>query len=194
MPPGLTDKTPVHVRVTLAAGVLGRTWRRDQRGVHRRARAQQQTLVAQQVVDQLQNLRPELVLLQQATKPQDRRLVGQATIPVQARKFTEQRDVVQRLLHGRVAQREPLLHEVNAQHRLHSKGRATSLAFGPKRRDQLDQCRPRHHSAHLVQKLALARSFRRQVQTQVGLLHVSKLLIPSAHYQAHRRRLCAEFP
>lgn len=68
---GLHAKVPlvarlafVHLWVATAAGVLARTCRRNQYGIHHRARGQPQALVAQQVVDQLQSPKPELVLLQ----------------------------------------------------------------------------------------------------------------------------------
>ena len=69
-------------------------------------------------------------------KAQDGALVGQTIIPAaQAGEVTEQGDVVQRFFHGRVAQREPLLHEVNAQQRFHRERWATALAFGHERRN-----------------------------------------------------------
>jgi hypothetical protein len=61
----------LHLRVALAHGVLRRTRRGNQRGVHHRAGLQQQPLVLQQVVDRLEHLRRRLVLLQQVAKPQD---------------------------------------------------------------------------------------------------------------------------
>ena len=56
---------------------------------------------------------------------QDRALVGQPChARAQQRELPLQRDVVQRLLHRRVRETEPLLHEVNAQHRGDWKRRA----------------------------------------------------------------------
>jgi hypothetical protein len=108
-----------------------------------------------------------------AAYPQDGALVGKALLPGELRELAKQRHVVQRFFHRRVAQREPLLHEVDAQHRLQRKRRAARLALGRVRLDQSLKLGPRHHALHLRQELALARSLRAQVQTQVGLLHGS---------------------
>jgi hypothetical protein len=122
-------------------------------------------------VDHAQHVDGQVVGLQQMTKPQDRRLVGQAAHPItQARELSVQRHVVQRLFHGWVAQTEPLLKVVNSQHGFDGKRRATGLGPRCMRQDDLHQCVPRHDSIHLVEKLALARLLRRQVQTQAKLV------------------------
>ena len=104
-------------------------------------------------------------------KPQDGGLVGPTTHAItEASKLPVQRHVVQRLFHGWVAQTEPLLKIVNAQHRLDRKRRPTSLGPGGVRFDDLDQRAPGHHPIHLVEKLALARLLGRQVQAQAELI------------------------
>ena len=60
--------------------------------------------------------------------------------------------------------RQPLLHEVNARHRLHGKGRASTFAFWCVRGDQHNQRYPWHHALHLCQELTRARALGRQVQ------------------------------
>lgn len=90
--------------------------------------------------------------------------------------------------HLRIAQREPLPREVDAQHRLHGKRRATALSFRGVWRDQPNQRSSQYHTLHLRQELVLA--FSRQVQAQVSLLHCMDSLSAS-RCQAHRRPICA---
>ena len=151
----------VHLRISLTAGVLGRARRRDQRGINHRAAAQHQTLGAQQEIHGRQNPLGQLVLLQHMTETQDGALVGQSVIPAtQAGEVTEQRHVVQRFFHRRVAQREPLLHEVNAQQRLHRERRTAALAFGHEWGDLRHQVGPRYHPVHLVEELPTSGALR----------------------------------
>ena len=185
----------VHLGVTFPAGALGRARRGDQRGVHHRAGLEQQTLGAQQIVDDHQDLRGQFVLFQQVAKPQDRALVGQPGRPVvQARELPEQRHVVQRLFHRRFAQREPLLHEVNAQHGLQRERRASFVAHRSMRGHQVHQRRPGHHAVDLVEKAALARALHGQVQSKVGLLHGSHSRYRFTTRQAHRCGTFADLP
>ncbi|MCY1245058.1 hypothetical protein D9M72_581710 [compost metagenome] len=98
-------------------------------------------------------------------KAQDGGLVGQAAHAVtQARELSVQRHIVQCLFHRRIAQSEPLLQVMNAQHRLDRERRPTSLGPRAVRFDNLHQRAPRHHPIHLIEELALARLLRRQVQ------------------------------
>ncbi len=149
----------VHLRVTGTSAVLGGCRHSNQRGIHHRTLLEQQTLGAQRGVDGGQDLDAQVVGLQQVAEPKDGALVGQVVFAhVQAGKVTKHGCVVQRLLHGRVRQVEPLLKEVDAKHGLHSKRRAAS--FGAARRrvwsNQRHQLSPRNHQVHLVQELALA--------------------------------------
>jgi hypothetical protein len=99
---------------------------------------------------------------------------------------------VQRFFHRRMTQREPLLHEVNAQRGLHGKRRPSLLAFGRVRRHQLDQRIPRHHSLHLRQELMLARALGRQIQSQIGWLHALNRRNSSTARQADLPGVCAD--
>ena len=85
--------------------------------------------------DALQDLGKDLlgepVLLQQMPKAQDRRLVGDiVTLQLDAGKAAHRLDLVQRVLHRRVRQRVPLLHEVDAQHLLQGLGLGPLPALG----------------------------------------------------------------
>src|SRR5690606_8796976 len=95
------------------------------------------------------------------------------------------RYLVQRLFHARVAQRVPLLQEVDAQHRRQRIRLPTALAhLWIVRRDQRLQPVPRHHLLHLRQKhlaprlLALARVFR-VPEAQLHRRHPSNLALLS---------------
>lgn len=74
-------------------------------------------------------------------RSQDRALIGQAAArQAQARKLAHRCDVVERLFHRRVAQREPLLHEVDAKHRLKRVGSAPVANLRIHRLDE--RCEP----------------------------------------------------
>jgi len=97
---------------------------------------------------------------EQVTETKNGALVGQVVLTgIQTHELTEQRHVVQRFFHRWVREVEPLLQEVDTQHRLD--GKRWSSALGARgrcmRRDQRHQLGPGHHQVHLVQELALAR-------------------------------------
>ena len=147
----------VNLRVTLTVFVLGRAGRGNQCGVHHRACLEQQALVGQGRVDGGHGLKAQIVLFEQMAKQQGGALFRQpAHARVRTGELASQRHVVQGLLHGRIAQAKPLLHEMNAQHGLHRKGRPTCLARRRVRLNPTDQIRPRHHRIHLGKKFTLA--------------------------------------
>lgn len=112
-----------HLRISRAS-LLRRAGRRNQRRVDRRAHLERQALVLQEPVDRRQYPGRQLMRFKQVPEAQDRALVGQPChARAQQREPPLQRDVVQRLLHRRVRETEPL-HEVNAQHRCDWKRRA----------------------------------------------------------------------
>ncbi|SPC23932.1 conserved hypothetical protein [Cupriavidus taiwanensis] len=185
----------VHLWVAFARPILGRTRCADQCRVHHRARAQHQSLVAKDVVDQREDLSGQLVLLQQVTEPQDGALVGQPHRPVvQPGELPIQRHVVQRFFHRRVRQAEPLLKEVDAQHCLDRERGTAALAFRGVRSDQHHQIGPWHHTVHLVQEFALAGALGRQVQSKVSLFHAPHARWLDDSLQAHPPANCAEHP
>ena len=87
-----------HVQVAFAAGVLGRARRGDQRGINHHP--PQQSLVAQQLVDQRQDLLGQFVLLQHMTKR--KWLLSSGNRSSQPGRQTPEQGVVQRFFHGRV--------------------------------------------------------------------------------------------
>ena len=140
----------MHLRVALAVFVLGGTGRGNERRVHRAALPEQQALTGQHIIDSRQNALGQLVLLQPMAKPQDGALVRQASIPIELGKLAVQRHVEKGFFHRRVRQAEPLLKEVNAQHRLQGKGRSAVATLGVVRRDKRDQRGPGNKALHLL--------------------------------------------
>src|SRR3546814_2201749 len=63
------------------------------------------------------------------------------------------RNLVQRLFHRRIAVAEPLLHQVDAQHRFQRVRATAAPGLGVRRFDPLQQRRPWRHLFHLSQKL-----------------------------------------
>lgn len=91
----------------------------DDHGVDHRALAQQQASRIQVAVHRSQDLLCQTVLFQQAAEVQDRGFVRHlAAGQRQVGELAYRRHVIQRLFHRRSAIAEPLLHDVNAQHRL----------------------------------------------------------------------------
>lgn len=83
------------------------------------------------------------------------------------------RHVMQRFFHGRIAELEPLLHEVDAQQCLHCKGLLTPpAALGCVGLYQRYQFSPGNDQFHRIQEFALAGAFDCVAQAQAALLHV----------------------
>ena len=163
----------VHLGVALAAAVLGRTGRGNQRGVHDGAALEQQPLGLQGGIDRGQDRLGQLVLFEKVAKPQDRALIGKsAAAEIESCELLKQRHVVERFFHGRVRQIEPLLQEVNTQHRFHRKRRPASLGCRRVRCNQCHQLGPRHDQFHLVEELALARPLARALEAGTGKAHL----------------------
>lgn len=99
-----------------------------------------------------------------------------------------------RLWDGRVAQSEPLLNEVGAQHRLDLEQRAPALALGRVDLDQQHRVGPRHRLIHLREKLELARSLRAQIQSQARLLNGSDPRVRRCTSQAGIPGVYADHP
>jgi GalNAc-alpha-(1->4)-GalNAc-alpha-(1->3)-diNAcBac-PP-undecaprenol alpha-1,4-N-acetyl-D-galactosaminyltransferase len=169
----------VHFRVSLTSAVLGRTGCGNQGCINHRARLEHQAFGGQGGVDSGHDLQAQVVRFEQVSKPQDSALVGQPhSARIQSGELAVERDIVQGLFHGRVRQAKPLLREVDAQHRLHCKGGAST--FGARanrcvRLDQSHQLRPRHHQAQFIEKHTFAHALRHKLEYsggKVDLFHV----------------------
>lgn len=185
----------VHLRVACARAVLGGARCRNQRGIHHGALLEQQALGTERGVDGSQDLQAQVIGFEQVAEAKNGALIGQMVFPyVQAGELTKHRCVVQSLFHCRVGQVEPLLQEVDAQHRLHGKRRAS--AFGSRRwrvrGDQRNQFGPWHHQVHLVEELALARPLGLALETtlaQAHLFHGFNIALPVPAGRFCRRSL-----
>ena len=85
----------VHLRVALLVGILRRTGRTDDRGVHDRAGANLQSVGLQNLADLGEQRLTQLVLLQQAAELQQRGRVGYPLTPQVDANETPQRRTVQ---------------------------------------------------------------------------------------------------
>ena len=165
----------VHLGVTGAGTVLGGTGCRNQGGIDHRALFEQQAFGRQRGVDSGQDLNAQVVCFEHVAKAQDGALVGKVVFPhIQSCELTKHRGVVQRFFHGGVGQVEPLLKEVNAQHGVHCKRRATAFGarLGGVRCNQRHQLGPRHHEVHLVEELALARPLGLALESALAQAHL----------------------
>ena len=115
----------VHLRVTLAVAVLGRTRRADDRRIDDRTGADLEALLSQVRVDRGEDLRAQLIGLQQMAELADRRLVRhRLAAQVDADELAHRTRIVQRFLDRRIGQVEAVLQAVDAQHPLQSHRRA----------------------------------------------------------------------
>ena len=132
------------------------------------------------------------MLLQKAPELQDRRFVRHRFVEqVQAGEAAHARHVVQGVFHTRVGQVEPLLHEVEAQHRFQRPRTPPLAGLRVVRIDQLHQRRPGHHEFHFRQELLppglpLLPLFR---QGREGyLLHPLPVVVTNFSFNAHPDR------
>ena len=103
-------------RIALAFLILGRAGCVADGGVDNRALTQRQAFVLQVVVDGFQNPCRELMLILQVPEINDRRFFANRRTQRQSSKLTHRSDFAQCCFHGRVAQRKPVLQQVNTQH------------------------------------------------------------------------------
>ena len=149
----LTLARLMHLGVACAGRVLGRRRRMEDGRVHNRARADADAAILQIVVDRLQHGSAQIVLLQQMTEVQNRRLVRRCrTTQIDARKPPQRRRIVQPFFGARIRQVEPVLQKVNPQQDAQPHRRTTVARLGVMRLYQRLQLRPRHDPVHLFQK------------------------------------------
>ena len=111
------------------------------------------------VVDGGQDRASQFVFPQPVAKAQEGALIGQAGELLELGEFPIQRRIEESFFHDRIAQREPQLQEVNAQHGFQRKGRATRAVLGVVRSNEFDQCRPGNDPVHLIEEDLLTRLF-----------------------------------
>ena len=161
----------VHLGVTLACAVLGRTRRRNQGGVHHGARLEQQAVRGQLGVDDLQDLEAQFVLFQQVPKAQDADPVWNALGASDADKIPVEAGLEQGFFGAQVRQAKPWLKAVNAQHQSQIKQRATRLGHRCVRRNERQQIAPGHDLVHFTEQDLLAPAPGTEIQAKVCLLY-----------------------
>ena len=145
----------MHLGVARLVLVLRRGRSFDDGRVNHRALAQQQPTLAQVGVDLGKHLLGQRVFFQQAAKLQQRRRIGHLLpAKVDAQKISHRLAVVDGVFQSFVAQAEPLLQKVHAQHQRDAQRRAAH-APAPRvvRLDQRLKLGKRHHLVHLAQEL-----------------------------------------
>jgi thiamine pyrophosphate-dependent acetolactate synthase large subunit-like protein len=137
-----------------ARRVLRRRRRRDDRGVDNGPRAHRDAVRAQMAGDGLEHRLAEPVLFEEVAELADRRLIGhRLAAQVDADERAHGRRVVQRFLHGRVREIEPVLEEVHPQHALEADRRPAVVGIRVHGLDAGTELAPRHHALHLGQEL-----------------------------------------
>ena len=107
----------VHLRIALPLFFFGGAEHRDQGGIDDRALPHHQAPCADEGVDGLKDLAAQLVLLEEVADGQNRSLIrDQVTDQIDAGKTSHGGHLNQGLLHRRVAERVPLLQEMDPQH------------------------------------------------------------------------------
>ena len=152
----------VHFRIPLPLFVLGGAGCCDRSGIDDRALTHRHAPIGQERFDGDKNLLTLPMLLKQMAEGEDRGLVRDLIADqLNAGKAAHGGHLNQGLFHGRIAERIPLLQQMDAQHRWKGIGRhAAFLApLGVVRLDQIDQCMPGHYRLHLRQELLAFVSF-----------------------------------
>ncbi len=128
----------MHFRIAFSVLVLGRTERMNQRGIDDGCLSKRQATGAKIAIDNAESTSGQLVLFQQATEVEDGSFILD---PLQAQtgKLAQDRRLLQRFFHRRIAVTEPVPHEMNPQHRHQSIGRTTTFALRVMRFDQRNQ-------------------------------------------------------
>lgn len=163
----------VHLGVALSLFVFGRTGGMNNGGVDDVALAQGKAFFLQITVDDREDRRGQLMLFQQVPEVHDRGVFGYRRAQGQAGELAHGRDFVERFFHGRIAQGEPVLQQMNAQHGVQRIGFSAAAGVGVERLDQPQQTRPRHDLIHLGEEafaaclLALAGIF------EIGKAHLA---------------------
>lgn len=161
----------MHLRVALAALVLGRTRCRDQGGVHHSAGLEHQAMCAQFGVDDVQNLRSEVVLFEHVAESQNADPIRDALGAADTDKGAIEAGLEQGLLGSQIGQAKPLLQTVNAQHHRQLKRRTAGCRHWRMRADDRQQFIPRHDALHLIEQHLFAGAPRAHIKAKIGLFH-----------------------
>ena len=163
----------MHLGIAFSVFVLGRTGGMNNSGIDDGVLAQRETLFLQITVDDLKDRRCQLVLFQQVPEVHDRGVFGDRCAQRQTCELAHWGDFVKRFLHGRIAQREPVLQQMNAQHGFQRIWFSAAAGLRVERLDEPQQATPGHDLIHLGEEdfaaclLALAGVF------EIGKAHLA---------------------
>ena len=147
----------VHLGIACFVLILGRGRCGNQRRIDNRATGKPHAVGHQQFADFGEERSPKLMSLKQVTEVHQRRGIRNALLAqVNSTELPEDRNIVQGILTGDVAQIEPVGNAVHAQHSLNSHRWPTVARLRVMRFDQRAEFGPRHQSFHARQKLRLA--------------------------------------
>jgi len=151
----------MHLGIPLTLSVLGRTRRADDGRIDDRSGSDLQPVGLEHRADTGEQLRSEIMLLQQAAESQQRRAVRHA-LPAQidADESPQCRAVQQRLFARLIGEVEPVLHEDHPQHSLQPHRRTAVAGLGVVRLDHRAELVPRHDPIHRRQELVSSRRLR----------------------------------
>jgi len=157
---GLHAKVPLiallslmHLRVPCARGILGRAWRRDDRGIQNHALGESQTAARQIAIHRFKDSGSPPMRLQQMPKIQNRRLIRHPPFSqAQSRKAAHRENLIQGLFHGRLAQSLPLLNKVNSDRDTRFIRPSAISCLGINRFNQSLNLFPGHHPTQLGEK------------------------------------------
>ena len=148
----------VHLRVALAALVIGRRRRMQDGRIDDGARADLQPMLLQVAVHLGEDALAQFVPLEQMTELAHRRLVRRRlAAKIDAHEAAHRRRFIQSVLDRRVGQVEPLLQKVNPQHPLDAHRRTALAGVRIVWLHQRHQLGPRNHHLHLRKKLRSTR-------------------------------------
>lgn len=134
----------LHLRVTFTRAVLGRAGV-SMMVVNDRSGANLHLATGQKLIDLAQDCRLQVLLFEQVTELADRRLVGYCSVAqVNGGEPPHRNHIVESLFDGGIAQVEPLLKKVNAQHAVKRDRRSPTFARRIVQIDQRAQPLPRH--------------------------------------------------
>jgi hypothetical protein len=142
----------MHLGIALSFLVLGRAEGMNDGGIDDGALAQGQAFVLQITIDDREDRRGQLMLFQQMPEVHDRGVFRYRGAKGQACKLAHGRDFVERFFHGGVAQGEPVLQQMNAQHGFQRIGLSATAGLGVERFDLARQTCPGHDLIHLAEE------------------------------------------
>jgi hypothetical protein len=163
----------MHLRVTLAVFVLGGARRCNQGGINDCAAPKQQAMCGQFGVDDLKDLRAQLVFFEKMPEPQDADPVSNALGAADAHEVAIKAGLEQGFFSAQIGQTKPLLQTVDTQHHCNVKRWASRLGHRCARRYQRQQLSPRHDLLHLIEQDFFACAPRTEIKAKVCLFHAN---------------------